>query len=372
MITVAGVVFSITIVVLSLASSQYGPRLVRNFLRDTGNEVVLGTFIATFIYCLVVMRAVRGGDEGAAFVPQLSVTVGLGTGLLSLAVLIYYIQHVAASIRIENVIHSARADVDATLGEVYPTRIGHDSGAVTVDAGDVARLEEDGEPYVITASQGGYFEHVDGGGLVGVATDGDVVFELIRRPGDFLVVGEPVARVWRAGARGRELGDRLRDRLFVGRQRTPLHDLIAATERLTEIAARALSSGVNDPFTAVNCIDELSGGLARLATLELPAPYRYDSAGRLRVIAAPVAFAEVLVAAYAPLRLYGAAQPIVLTALLLGLARIGRCTADPAVRAALREEADAIAEQIDGGTLIESDQRRLKGLYEVTGAALSG
>ena len=229
-----------------------------------------------------------------------------------------------------------------------------------------------GKRRVITAHRDGYFEHVDGSGLVAVASDNDVVFELTRRPGDFLVAGEPVARVWRAGTRGRELGDRLRDRLFIGRQRTPLHDLLAAVERLTEIAARALSTGVNDPFTAVNCIDELSGGLARLATLEQPAPYRYDGAGRLRLIAVPVGFAEVLIAAYAPLRVYGAAQPTVLTALLLGLARIGRCTADPGVRAALREEADAITGQIDGGTLIVSDQRRLKGLCTSTAAALSG
>ena len=370
MITVAGVVFSITIVVLSLASSQYGPRLVRNFLRDTGNEVVLGSFIATFIYCLIVLRAVRGESGEAGFVPQLSVTVGVGTGLLSLAVLIYYIQHVAASIRVEHVIHMASLDVERTLREIFPVRVGLDAAATTVVSGDLGRLENDGLPYTITADASGYIEHLDGPGLVGVATEHDVVFELIRRPGDFVVVGEAIGRVWRAGDDARAMGDELRDRLFIGRQRTPLHDLIAATERLTEIAARALSSGVNDPFTAVNCIDELSAALTRLATLELPDAYRYDSEGRLRLIAVPVSFAEVLVAAYAPLRVYGSRQPVVLSALLQGLARIGRGTAAPAAHAALREEADAIAEQIETGELVDADRRRLRSLIRVTTAAL--
>lgn len=370
MITVAGVVFSITIVVLSLASSQFGPRLVRNFLRDTGNEVVFGTFIATFIYCLIVLRAVHGEGGESAFVPQLSVTVGLGTGLLSLAVLIYFIQHIAASIRVENVIHSASVDVGTTLDEIFPARIGQDAGVVRVRPGDLERLEDAGTPYLVTAHRSGYFEHVDGTGLVALAAEEDVVFELVRRPGDFLATGEPVARVWHAGDRARELGDRLRERLFIGRQRTTQHDLVAAVERLTEIAARAISPAVNDPFTAINCIDELSASLARLATIEPPAAYRYDRTGRLRLIAVPVTFAEVLVAAYGPLRGYASGQPAVLTALLHGLARIGRCTSDPAVRVALREEAGAVAEQIDASALVETDRRRVKGQYEVVAAAL--
>lgn len=372
MITVAGVIFSITMVVLSLASSQFGPRLVRNLLRDTGNEVVLGTFIGTFIYCLMVLRAVRGGEEGVAFVPQLAVTAGVGTGLLSLAVLIYYIHHVAASIRIENVIHLAALDVAATLDKVVPARLGCDPEEVAVEPGDVARLEHDGLPHIVTARRAGYFEHLDGAGLIRVAIDHDVVFELIRRPGDFIVAGEPIGRVWRAGARAEELGDGLRDRVFISRERTPRHDLVAAAERLTEIAARALSPGINDPFTAVNCIDELSARLVQLASLRLPGAYRYDDTGRLRLIAVPVTFAEVLVAVYSPLRGYAASQPAVLTALLQGLARIGRCTTDRSVRVALREEADAIAEQVAASSLIPTDRRRVQGLYEVTVRSLAG
>lgn len=370
MITVAGVVFSITIVVLSLASSQFGPRLVRNFLRDTGNEIVLGTFIATFIYCLLVLRAIRGDGDTPGFVPQLSVTVGVGTGLVSLAVLIYFIQHVAASIRVENVIHSASRDVHATLDHIFPERVGEAPDAVTIAAGEHARLGADPPPYVVTAHRAGYIEHLDGTGLVAIASDDDLVIELLHRPGDYVTVGQPIGRIWRAGDRGRKVGERLRDRVFIGRERTPQHDLVAAVERLTEIAARALSPSLNDPFTAINCIDELSAALCRLATLDLPGAYRYDHDGHLRLIALPVTFAEVVNAAYGPLRVYAAEQPAVLVALLEAIARIGRTTADPQVRVVLREQADAVAEQVSAGRLTAADRRRVLALHEVVGSAL--
>lgn len=105
MITVAGVAFSITIVALTLASNQFGPRLLRNFVRDAGNQIVLGTFIATFVYCLLVLRTVRGEDD-TEFVPYVSVTLGVAFALTSLGVLIYFIHHVAISIQAENLIAS--------------------------------------------------------------------------------------------------------------------------------------------------------------------------------------------------------------------------------------------------------------------------
>lgn len=372
MITVAGVIFSIIMVVLPLATQQYGPRLIRNFLRDPGTEVVLGTFIGTFIFCMIVLRAIRGEGSGDEFVPHLSVTAGVGTGLLSIAVLIYFIQHVAASIRVENVVRFATRDIAHTLAEVFPARIGHDAGAVTPSGERGATLRpEDGEPYLVTADRPGYIEHLDGTGLVALATEHDLVVELIRRPGDYLAVGEPVARIWRAGDAALELADRVRERLFIGRQRTPLHDVVFAVERLTEIAARALSPAVNDPYTAVNCIDELSAALVHYAAAEPPAAYRYDAAGALRLIAVPVTFAEALRAAFAPLRLYGRDQPLVVEALLRALARIGRCSGRADVQVALRESADAIAQQIETAALIDVDRGRLRALYEGTVSALA-
>jgi uncharacterized membrane protein len=357
-------------VVLPLATQQFGPRLIRNFLRDPGTEVVLGTFLGTYVYCMIVLRSVRGDEAAAAFVPHLSVTAGVGTGLISLAVLIYFIQHVAASIRVENVIRSARRDFAQTLTEVFPAHAGHEAAVLEAADGGGLPGPDDGEPYVVTADRAGYIEHLDGVGLVEFGSEHDIVIELVRRPGDFLAVGEPAARIWRAGDRARALADGVRERLFIGRQRTALHDVVFAAARLTEIAARALSPAVNDPFTAVNCADELSAALADYAALEPVSAYRYDAAGRVRLIAVPVTFAEVLQAAYAPLGLYGRDHPLVLEALLHGITRMARCSARPEVHVALGTAAEAIAAEIEASTLVESDRRRLRALYETTRAAL--
>ncbi len=370
MITVAGVTFSIIMVVLPLATQQYGPRLIRNFLRDPGTEVVLGTFIATFVFCTLVLRAVRTGDEGTAFVPYLSVTAGVVTALLSLAVLIYFIQHVAASIRVENVIRSAVHDVEHTLHELFPSRVGSEPDTGDAPAGGKAPGRAEGVPRPVPAGRSGYIEHLDGSGLVDLAAEHDLVVELLHRPGDYVSAGEPVARIWRAGEDADELAAKVRERLFIGRQRTPLHDLVFAAERLTEIAARALSPSTNDPFTAVNCIDELSALLVRFANVEPPSPYRCDDEGRIRLIVVPVTFPELLREVYGPLRLYGAEHPAVLEGLLQALGRIGRGCARPDVHVALREVADAIGEQVEASGLVEADRRRVRALHEVTVAAL--
>ena len=114
MITVAGVTFSITIVALTLASQQFGPRLLRSFLRDLGNQIVLGTFVSTFVYCLLVLRTVRGNDD-AQFVPHLAVTLGVVLAMLSLGVLIFFIHHVSTSIQASQIIASVAADLEASI-----------------------------------------------------------------------------------------------------------------------------------------------------------------------------------------------------------------------------------------------------------------
>jgi uncharacterized membrane protein len=121
MITVAGVVFSITIVALSLASSQYGPRLLRNFVRDKGNQIVLGSFIATFVYCLLVLRTVRG-DDGAHFVPAIAITLGMVLTLASLGVLIYFIHHVSISIQAATIIGLVSHELNEVIERLFPEK----------------------------------------------------------------------------------------------------------------------------------------------------------------------------------------------------------------------------------------------------------
>ena len=188
MITVAGTAFSITIVALTLASSQFGPRLLRNFMRDTGNQVVLGTFIATFIYCLLVLRTVRGDDYNV-FVPQISVTVGIVLAMTSIGVLIYFIHHASTSIQAWHVIGEVGSDLDKAIDRLFPQKIGYGG------AGDKRRWVEeipvgfDREASPILATSSGYLQAIDDDKLMKIAKSKQLLVRIKHRPGKFVVKG---------------------------------------------------------------------------------------------------------------------------------------------------------------------------------------
>jgi uncharacterized membrane protein len=183
MMTVVGVAFSITIVSLQLASSQFGPRLLRNFMRDTGNQIVLGTFVATFMYCLLVLRTVRGEDGiGDTFVPHVAVTVGVLLAACSVAVLIYFIHHSAAAIQADNVVATVSADLAATIDRLFPEPVGRPAGAPT-NAGLPEDFDAQAVP--VPAPRTGYLQTVDPDELMRVAKHHDLVFRLSVRPGQF-------------------------------------------------------------------------------------------------------------------------------------------------------------------------------------------
>ncbi len=117
MISVAGVTFSITLVALSQTSSQYGPRLITNFLRNRGNQIVLGTFIATFVYCMLVLRTIRGTEE-FAFVPHIAVTIGMVLAILSVGVLVFFIHHISTSLQAETIVTNIGHDLEASIARL--------------------------------------------------------------------------------------------------------------------------------------------------------------------------------------------------------------------------------------------------------------
>ena len=369
MATVAGVVFSIMIVVLSLASSQFGPRLVRNFLSDAGSGLVFGTFIGTFTYSLLVLRSIRASSEGgSAFVPQLSVSLGVLIAVIALGVLIYFIHHVASMIQVESVVRSASANVRQALDARFLSEVGQDADRSGLDLTGRRCAE-------VTTERGGYIQDIDGEGIFGIAEEHDLVVELPARPGDFVEPGAVLARVWTRQPPNSEVTRDLRGRFFVGAARTPRHDLIAAINQLVEIAARALSPGINDPFTAVTCIDHLAAALIRLAEAPYPSSYRRDGDGVIRLTATSYGFAEVVRAAVGPIRHYGHSSPLILADLLRALDRIGSRSRDPEVLAPLVEQARAIAQEcrraamasMDCDDVLEQYRRTLESLGEEGG-----
>ncbi|HET9428399.1 MAG TPA: DUF2254 domain-containing protein [Allosphingosinicella sp.] len=297
MITVAGVVFSITIVAIAYAASQYGPRILTNFMSDQGNQVTLGTFIATFAYCLVVLRTIRSGDEGA-FVPQISVMVGLLLALCSIGVLIYFIHHVPHSIHINTVVARIGEQLIDSVDQRFPADIGdpEDTGGAATAHSAVAEssLAQGTGVTRICARANGYVEAVDDEALMETARRKDMVLRLHHVPGDFIVKGQLLVSAWPAG-RLDESGYRaLRDCYSISDRRSPFQDLFFLVDELVEIGARALSSGVNDPYTAITCLDWLGAAAVEMCGRRMPSGRRVDDEGVLRAISDPHTFAQFI------------------------------------------------------------------------------
>jgi len=312
MITVAGLTFSITMLTLQLASSQFGPRLLRNFMRDRGNQLVLGTFISTFVYCLLVLRTVKG-VEGSSFVPHLAVAIGVVLAVAGLAVLIYFIHHTATSIRIETLLASLAAETGATIDRLFPERLGNEDPEAAGQAPDFDR------GHVICANASGYVQSVDNTALLRLSTEEDLIVDVVARPGSFVTERDPLLRVLAARALPEKKADALRSTLIVGIERTPYQDLDFSIRRIVEIAQRALSPGTNDPTTALYCIDRLREATVRLAERRTPSSFRHDDQGRLRIVAEPVSFEAVAVGAFGAVALYAGIDSDVLKALVSAL-----------------------------------------------------
>lgn len=273
MITVAGLTFSVTMLTLQLASSQFGPRLLRNFMRDRGNQIVLGSFIATFVYCLLVLRTVRGGN-GSTFVPHLSVAFGVLLAIASLAVLIYFIHHVANSIRIETQLAQLAAEVAKAIDALYPQELGREPAQKPDRPKTPAPPDFQTRRRCIGSQQAGYVQSVDAPTLMRAATKYALIVRVETRPGAFMVPDDPLLSVYPAERVDEDIAKELADAVIIGPERTPDQDLEFSIRRIVEIAQRALSPGTNDPTTALYCLDRLREAFLRLARRDIPSAER--------------------------------------------------------------------------------------------------
>lgn len=319
MITVTGVTFSITIVALVLASQQFGPFLLRDFIRDTGNQIVLGTFIATFLFCLLTLGAIRGSG-GASYVPRLCVSAAMLLTILSLGVLIYFIHHVASFIQAQNILWVVSAELQKAVDRLFPEPIGR--GA---DASLLSRpLPEEAESEAgVAQSKGyGYLKIIDKELLLKATVEHDLVVRLTVRPGDFVGEGDGIALVWPKASLTAEVEKVLADCVVLGSSRTATQDVGFPMDQIVEIAVRALSPGINDPFTAMNCVDLLGQGLRRIAGRQIPSPVRLARDGRPRIVAVGATFPELLDIAFDQIRHYGRSSAPVLRRIAVTLAAI--------------------------------------------------
>ncbi|MCB0153492.1 MAG: DUF2254 domain-containing protein [Anaerolineae bacterium] len=338
MITVAGVTFSITIVALTLASSQFGPRLLNNFIRDRGNQIVLGTFIATFVYCLLILRTVRS-EAGNSFVPPISISISFLLALASLGVLIYFIHHISSSMNVENVIAAIERDLDQAIERLFPKHKSFQFFEQELrEEDDIPQdFEQSAQP--VTASKNGYVQAIDHEGLLELAKTQDLLLRLEYRPGNFVTEGNALALAWPGDRLNGDPMESINDAFIVGAQRLQMQDVEFAINQLVEIAVRALSPGVNDPFTAMACLDRLGAALSNLAERTIPSAYHYDNDNNLRLIGQSVTFAGIVDTAFNQIRQYGRSSVAVSTRLLETITVIAAHTHTPAERTALRRQA---------------------------------
>jgi uncharacterized membrane protein len=354
-ITVVGIVFSITIVTLTLASTQFGPRMLRNFIRDRGTQFTLGTFVATFVYATLVLISIEPN-----FTPHLSLTVSVGLVTLSMAVLIYFIHHIATSIQLPQVIASIARELSRAIDAESS-----DAGT-TLEAGpsvpELLRRMADGGG-TVPAPASGYLQFVRYETLVGLAAEKGAVIRLLHRPGHFVVRGHPMATVWPPGA-AIAVTRALRRAHITGPNRTLTQDLAFAVDQLVEIAIRALSPAVNDTFTALTCIDWLGESLCRVTTSWRPVRVHRDSHGFVRVITAHVSYERLVSRAFEKIRQAGRGMPAVMIRQLDALTKIMEQTTGAEQRELLLAQATMIMHSSEESVPEPSDRADVNRAYD--------
>jgi len=355
-ITVVGVVFSIILVVLTLASTQFGPRMLRQFIRDRGTQLTLGTFVATFFYSVLVLISI-----GSTFVPHLSVTVAVAATAVDLGVLIYFIHHTATAIQLPAVIASIARDlagaIDAETAAPPPQDQLVNGPSLEVL---LARLEREGR--VVAAPAGGYLRFVRHATLVRIAAQHEAVIRLHYRPGHFLTHGHPMATVWPPEA-AETIGRQLEREHITGPLRTLSQDIAFGIDQLVEIGIRALSPAVNDTFTALTCVDWIGDSLVKIAVEWYPRSYHRDHHGDIRLITAPVSYERLVQRSFEKIRQAASGMPAVLIRQLDALYKIMAVAPDGRSQVLLDQA--AMIQRLNLRTISEAtDQADVTARYE--------
>ena len=368
MLGVASTTFSITIAVMTLTSSSYGPHLVRSFMADRATHVVLGTFVSTSLYALLVLRSVTSEVDGTvAFVPHLAVLFAVLAAVVCIAVLVFFIHHVSESVQVVTLSRRVCDQLRDAVGRLYPEGVGDPAPRRAelppgVHRGDDGRFTgEGGAPAaLVRAGACGYVAEVALEAVEGIAQRRDVLVRVAARPGRYAVDRTVLLEVLPAErADGGLLGE-LRACVDLANSRSAAQDVEFVVQQLVELMSRALSSGVNDPYTAVTALDDLSGGLVLLVGRRVPAAERADDDGVVRLVGDPVRPVELVDQVFDALRAYATTTPLVVLHAVAVAERLDDAAVDPAVRARLREQLQLLAAAYEAAGPPAHDLARLR------------
>ncbi|WP_066557357.1 DUF2254 domain-containing protein [Croceicoccus bisphenolivorans] len=346
MIGVAATVFSITIAAVAYASGTYGPRLLTNFMEDRGNQLSLAAFIGTFVYAIMVLRAVRAEDERPStiqdamastmpgFVPQLSLLVATAMMLGAIAMLVFFLNHVPSSIRINVVLER----IGERLIRKVRSRFPEDRD------GEEADVPEGG--FEVPATRSGYIEVIDYSGLDDIARKHDLSIVLTRQAGDFIHPTIALARYCGKGGADNDIEDAIAGCFVLSGLRTPQQDLRFLIDELVEIALRALSPGINDPFTAITALHWLGAATAQLGVRELTrAPDDFDRDDKRRVFPRHLDFADYVGIGFGSARSAVAASPKAALAMYDALENCAKTIRQPRIKT-IAAEGDRLLAQV--------------------------
>jgi uncharacterized membrane protein len=368
-LTTAGVVFTLLTLPLSTVASQYGSRLLRVFLGDRITQAVLGMFVATFVYCMAAALSIPPAEvepEG----PQLTATVGLYLMLATFASLILLVQHISTMLQAPNIAAGAGAQLMDVVAEAIRQREAAKKDEAQGDRTPAPALAE-AEGYPVRVKRNGYVQYVDLEQLLTLARENDLVLQLVRKPGAFVWNGSVLALAWPA-ARAESLARPLRRAIHIGNTRTPAQDIEYAINQLTEMAVRAMSPAINDPFTAMTCLDHMGHGLALFAQLDAEQPHIYGARGRLRLVFQPVTLDELLNAAFDKLRHAACNDASVLLHMLKTIEAISEEARAPEVRQKLQRHVTLIQTESQAGALIEQDRQAIHVKADALQSVLQG
>ena len=372
----AGVVFTLLTLPLSTVAAQYGSRLLRLFLGDRTAQFVLGMFVATFVYCIVAALSIPTAAVERES-PQLTATVGIYLMLATFATLILLVQHISTMLQAPNIAAAAGAQLlavirEANTGDVTSSNDG--KGGLETRPGTLGAADTlaETEGYPIHVGNAGYIQYVDPAIILTVAQDKDLVIRLVRKPGNFVSPGAVVALVWPAGRVDAHLDKLIRAAFQIGNGRTPTQDIDTAVNQLTEMAVRAMSPAINDPFTAMTCLDHVGDGLVEFIRHgEQPSHY-CDHHGRLRVVLEPVTLDELLGAAFAMLRHASCDNASVLLHMLEVIDLIGQEPKAHEARQQLLCHVSLIQAESQAGHLIEDDLQLIERTSKALATKLNG
>ena len=362
--TVLALIFSVALLVLSMVSTLFGPRLLYRFLQDWVTQVTIGLFMATFVYiCLVFL--VTHQDPQSSFIPQISLITSWVLVVLSFGFLVYYSHRVASSIQNPDMIGAIVDDLYVAAGGAHVSGPGEGTGAVPDDSA-ILRQAESGA--IVSCTKSGYLQHVDHGSLVAAARAADALLVLRFRPGQFVLRGEPLAAIVPAENIGK-LEAAIDHGIHIGRHRTLTQDSEFGIAQVVEIAIRALSPAVNDTFTGIACVDWLGDALLTLAERPPLEGNWYDTDSRLRVWMPPVRLERLVKLAFDQIRQASATTPAVLIRQLEAIGRLAPRLPN-ACREVLSDQADAILEI--ASQLVTLDRRDLDAAWHQARTALEG